>query len=120
MNVVVAQASGEVLNYLIALIEKAPGDALIVQRGRPMIRRSWIGREDLFRCEFVSNMAQGGVIAERECHTLIKRDGVWQAECYGPDRFCYSCKGATMLEAALRTFAVSRLGYEVSVPEELV
>lgn len=120
MNVIVAEAKGEVLNYLVALIEKNPGDALIVKQGRPMIRRDWLTHNDFFRCEFVTNWTQGGAILEREVPTLIKRDGVWSAEVIGKDKFCYCCKGSTPLEAVMRAYAVSRLGYQASVPAELV
>lgn len=63
-------------------------------------------------------------IIEDHIHTLIKREGVWTAECYvdheHPYRFCYEGKGPTATIAALRAFAHSRLGPTASVPEEFV
>lgn len=74
---------------------------------------------------YSTNWVQGGPIIEREIHTLIKRDGVWEAECFNPKypnpyRFCYAMKGSTLLIAAMRCYIASKLGAEVDVPEELL
>ena len=72
-----------------------------------------------------TDWAQAGPIIEREIHTLMERNGVWEAECFHPKfpnkgRFCYvSTNGATPLIASMRAFVSSRLGNEVEIPEEL-
>lgn len=72
-----------------------------------------------------THWSQGGPIIDREIHTLIKRDGIWEAECFFPklpseNRFCYSAKGDTALVAAMRAFVISRLGASVDVPDKLI
>lgn len=62
----------------------------------------------------------GGRIIEREWINLTNTDEVWTAEIADdvPDGYV-TMSGATPLEAAMRCYVASKLGYEVQLPEEL-
>lgn len=93
-------------NWLKDLVDDKPGVAASVA---PKYASDW--------------NATGPVIDDEIC-TLIKRDEVWEAECFYPKppserRFCYSSKGETASIASMRAFITSRLGAEVEVPDEI-
>lgn len=114
MKVKVSEASGVVLDWMVAKCEG-------------------YNRYSPNNHNFSTCWNKGGPIIERECITLGKtptwQSGVlelsnyWMA--YQPatlddDDAPDSLKGKTPLEAAMRCYVASRLGNEVEVPEELV
>jgi hypothetical protein len=61
-------------------------------------------------------------LIEERIRTLIKRDGVWSAECYstGPGWFCFCLKGPTALIASMRAIVTAHKGGSTAqVPKEL-
>jgi len=117
MKVKVSEATGPVLNWLVA---KCKGEAT-----------KWDSDEDAFvffdreeggdrHYAPSTDWAQGGPIIEREGITLrnfIQGDA-WDAELGYERTFLES--GPTPLIAAMRCYVASNLGDEVEVPEELL
>lgn len=67
-----------------------------------------------------THWAHGGPIIEREEVFLSPRvEGNWSAAIYTADGFCHLYEGDTPLIAAMRCYVASRLGDEVTIPEEL-
>lgn len=114
MKVKVAEASGVVLDYMVARCDQpdwTEEDALL-----------WI-QDDEYRYHPSTNWSQGGPIIEREelhwgfggmrdgkRNCLGQKRGYWQKPTLGP----------TPLIAAMRCYTSSRLGEEVEVPDELL
>ena len=112
MIVIVADATGEVLDYLAAKADKWTAAGL-----------REIASGDAFppQYHYSRDWETGGFIVDEHIPTLIKRDGVWSAECYDMTGFCLCYKGPTALIAATRAFVASRLGWKVeNVPESLL
>lgn len=64
---------------------------------------------------YSTDWSQGGPILEREGIDVMKvGTSQWRADC-GP-----ACYGPAYLVAAMRAWAVKKLGHEVDVPDELM
>lgn len=130
MKVEVSKATGVVLDYMAAKAEgfkDYPSDSIECGKyWHTDPRKAPFGpRVEKSGYNPSTNWAIGGPILNREVHTMTERDGVYETEVFypkypNPYRFCHAMKGKTMLEAAMRTFVVSRLGPEVEVPDELL
>ena len=124
-----SELQGAALDWAVASIEKLPMDLLVWEYGLPVVKRTLLGHTDTLRCEFSTNWSQGGPIIEREgiaidcersdeciegwiaalIHEDKKYDGIMRTEGNGP----------TPLIAAMRCYVASKLGDEVTIPEEL-
>lgn len=117
MKVKVNEASGPVLDWMVAKCEEANvGEGyytgIVLRDGEVKYAPS-------------TDWAQGGPIIERECiSVVIAGNGYcmatmsYQNEDEDKDMDCEE-HGPTPLVAAMRCFVVSRLGEEVEVPDEL-
>jgi hypothetical protein len=123
MKIKVSEASGPVLDWMVAKANGASADAL----------ESYV---DGLRCadegDYCTDWSQGGPIIETKIDCLRKRSKAEEASLAYPnpnfkfkaeifaDIDGYFCAfGPTPLIAGLRCFVVSRLGETVEVPEEL-
>ena len=127
MKIKVSEASGPVLDWMVAKCEGHVDDETIIRRLTP--------DEDGWCIAYSTNWSQGGPIIEREGITvapfygnwiaarnvgelITEQDGdrlivvMWESE---PHSF-----GPTPLIAAMRCMVSSKLGEEVDVPEELI
>lgn len=125
MKIKVFEASGKVLDYLVA---KCEGHQW---RCPWMLRKegysAWIGYERAWgnpHPDFSTDWAQGGPIIEREGMGLrycgFDREPYFVATSehrYFPKKF--GALGPTALIAAMRCFVASKLGDTVDVPQEL-
>lgn len=122
MKVKVSEASGRVLDWMVAVAANVEID----EDNEPI----WFDEADgapvneyrPVRFTPSTNWSQGGPIAERERidRTCINgTEYMWMATVYvgGSKVQAY---GGTSLEAAMRAFVIGKLGYEVDVPEELL
>ncbi len=127
MKVKVAEASGRVLDWLVAKCERADN----LRRNVHRFNNDWIldwprdqeGKtprvEYLAEFSPTNSWAQGGPIIEREKISIIFLDsnGVVARTTAYPPEYHY---GPTALVAAMRCYATSRLGPEVEVPDKLL
>lgn len=78
---------------------------------------------DSARHGYSTNWAKGGPIIEREGITVSKEDKYWSAyfleNLFEDDGSEHWQTGPTPLIAAMRCYVASRLGDEVTIPEEL-
>jgi hypothetical protein len=107
MKIKVSEASGQQLNWLVALAEGYDEGWLIRQLGNP-------NPETRAIFDYAADWGDAGPIIERELIELIREDDHW----YGRSP-THSSFGPTPLIAAMRCFA-SKLGEEIEVPEELL
>ena len=124
MKIKVNEASGLVLNWLVAEAEGwfeplstlLPGSVAMLDRGRILFR---YGPEDDNEFDPVNDWSQGGLIIERKRISVIHSagTGIWRASIFTPDRDNLDVVvfGATALEAAMRCYVISELGDEVEV-----
>lgn len=118
MKVKVSEASGPVLDWMVA---KCEGHEATIDGYGCIIRRSNV----IDRFEPSTNWGWGGPIIEREMRE--RGFDVWRTEAMQecaatyerglPDSYVF---GPTPLVAAMRCFVASKLGDEVEVPGELV
>ena len=95
-----AEATELQLDWLVARIE---GDELPKAGGKGL--------------DYSTDWAAGGPIIERELISIYRMTSDWSAA-YNPSGAAQD--GPTALIAAMRCYAVNKLGDEVEVPEELV
>jgi len=119
MQVKVSEASGVVLDWMVAKCEgKVVNDAYRSHQG--LIRGMW----GTAKLRYSTYWAQGGLIIDREeINTITKNflgepDKKWMAYREG-DSLGTCSFGPTRLIAAMRYFVVSKIGNEVEVPDEL-
>ncbi len=117
MKVKVSEASGEVLDWMVA---KASGMEVCVIRNPAWSVPVYIATNEtgLYTFDPSTNWAQGGPIIERGKINpeWMPHSECWMANCVA-DRAPY--EGPTPLIAAMRCYVASKLGEEVDVPEEL-
>lgn len=133
MKVKVSEATGPVLNLMVAKAEGRAihdGDWYGPFDAQATLKVSRMRTGNLDALCFLSggvyqpsaNWSQGGPIIEREKidveHDTANGDG-WVSTIHMRDEYAYQC-GPTPLIAAMRCFVASRLGDEVDVPEELL
>lgn len=73
---------------------------------------------------YSTDWAQGGPIMDRE-NIEVKHHDVYVASIYyrdgiGSDECLFKATGPTMLVAAMRCYVASKLGDEITIPEELL
>lgn len=118
MKIKTSEATGIVLNYLVAKAQKSPTLPYSYKNGNELHYHDPADYRGVYR--FDTDWSQGGPIIEREeiCLGIDSDDGgkEWEAQpaWYGKKRF-----GPTPLIAAMRCFVASKLGEEVDVPDEL-
>jgi hypothetical protein len=66
-----------------------------------------------------TNWHQGGAIIECEKISLWSRGNEWAAESFTPNEQGHEETGKTPLVAAMRCYVASKMGDDVTVPEEL-
>lgn len=113
MKVKVSEASGVVLDWLVAKCEgKVVNDAYRSHQG--LIRGMW----GAVKLRYSTNWAQGGPIIEREGIATSPDTGLdwWVATLRGGVHVEH---GPTPLIAAMRCYVASKLGEEVEVPDAL-
>ena len=117
MKIKVSEASGEVLDWLVAKADQPvySDKALIraLTAGYDGIGNKW----DAFNPS--TNWSQGGPIIERE-HVEVTRGGAYSEHFWKARRNSSEAFGPTPLVAAMRCYVSSKLGEEVDVPEELI
>lgn len=121
MRVKVSEASGAVLDWLVATAE---GSDYCQHDGVDGIGNAFEATR------YSTNWSQGGPIVEREIGNLWKHNkidpnepDVWTAAVYhkAPDgTLLYYEEGPTPLIAAMRCYVASKLDDEVEVPDELL
>lgn len=113
MKFKVSEAIGPVLDWMVAKCERTLGYYV-----QPNERRGTTKWEVIPQTRrYSSNWSQGGPIMDRE-KIDTHYDIAWfasKAGSYGDGLY-----GSTKLEAAMRCYVASKLGYEVEVPEELL
>lgn len=119
MKIKVSEASGPVLNWLVA---KCRGKGIEFDcPGDPWLTVDGIADQPLHSYTPSTDWSQGGPIIERKQLNLsCLSNDVWDAwpnTGMSDDTFC---QGHTPLIAAMRCHVVSELGPEVEVPDELV
>ena len=138
----VSEATGKVLDYLVACVEltafpslkhlEYPDDAPwflhpdgTIRSAQEIPSNAMSRHYDYTFWSPSTDWAQGGPIIERELSDLVIQQGVLgkgRVHAYinsdKPNEIC--CWGETILIAAMRCFVSSRLGDEVVVPQELV
>ncbi len=75
--------------------------------------------DDLLIPQFSTNWAQGGPILEKEISNHERRVTYFYCNTFVPTESrsrCVWSYGSTLLEAAMRCFAISKLGEEVEIP----
>lgn len=113
MKVKVSEASGPVLDWMVAKCEGASNDTL----------ESYIdGFKEADEGNYSTNWALGGPIIEWEGLELsvhVIHNGVITSWASEKDWNLHSATGPTPLVAAMRCFVCSKLGEEVEVPDEI-
>lgn len=118
MKVKVSESSGPVLDWMVAKCE----DYLKHIRLDKFKQWEDLGRTQVRDADYTywnpsEDWAQGGPIVEREEMTVGCGDDWWAV--VGDEPNALIQHGPTPLIAALRCYAVSKLGEEVEVPDEL-
>jgi hypothetical protein len=110
----ISELSGVALDWAVA---KCEGYETIIDKGRVFCTSGKYG-------VFVpaTTWSQGGPIIEREEITIMPSNNQWAA--IGEINAKWDCGklwfiGKTTLEAAMRCYVASKLGYEVDIPDEL-
>lgn len=112
MKVKVSEASGSVLDWMVAKCE-----------GRHELAPFWVD-DDKYGNHIErpfspsTDWAQGGPIISRECISIRHWTNVPVVHAYMPDSD-WSSDGESALVAAMRCYVASKLGDEVEVPDEL-
>ena len=116
-----SELTGAALDWAVAKSDEER-DVLFCQRqyGRLLVRTA--GNNETHDSEWVyapsTDWAQGGPIIEREkIATVYRAGGYWLA--YTFDGAEFEGTGPTPLIAAMRCLVASKLGEDVSIPEEL-
>lgn len=127
MKIKVSEASGPVLDWMVAkcegydiqLDDEVSGPWLVPQDG-------YLHDEKPLSIYVpTTNWSQGGPIIEREAHNLFKHNGGtdWCCACNVPREgytAIVTADGPTPLIAAMRCYVASKLGEEVEVFDELL
>lgn len=116
MKVKVSEASGNVLDWMVAKCE-----GIAVEYINDGITKCLLMKPS-GRYTPSTDWAQGGPIIEREIVSLDREEGGrrWKALAWRSDLDLQSAIGHTPLIAAMRCYVASKLGEEVEVPDELV
>jgi hypothetical protein len=127
VKIKVAEASGQVLDWMVAMCEGFDS----IKRNPHVFDDAWIVRntktekwEFLADLNYSTSWSLGGPIMDREeidtyCHESPKSGcGWWVAEIIGT-KFTRG-RGTTRLVAAMRCYVMSKLGDEVEVPDDMV
>ena len=114
MKIKVSEASGIVLDWMVAKCE-----GKFIKATTPVIMVMDEGKAYSYSYQPAKDGAQGGPIIEREkiaTNFSVKRN------CWFAENFMETDaeSGTTPLEAAMRCYVASKLGYEVEVPDEIV
>lgn len=115
MKVKVSEATGPVLDYMVAVCK---GETEVVRFS------AWSSSQHYFAPS--RRWAQAGPIIERERIDVLGMvegpSGDWTASIPRPNHvgWRFIAKGPTPLIAAMRCYVVSKLGDEVEVPDELL
>lgn len=117
MKIKVCEASGVVLDWLVAKCEGKNGVLHDDGITRCIVIAAPSGvYKGIWKPHFI--WAQGGPIIEREKIRLDPRESSWHAQIWSDNetevRYC-----PTPLVAAMRCYVTSKLGDEVEVPDEL-
>lgn len=109
MKVKVSEASGKVLNWMVAKADGWSDEGL-----------ADIASGDTYpEHDFCGDWAQGGPIIDKERISIRAWDNTDAIHAYMPVTGSDWAEGSTALIAAMRCFVASRLGGEVEVPDEL-
>ena len=119
MKIKVAEATGSVLDWLVAKCE-----GINIVRNHPGWAYIPKGKCSYYKWTPTTNWKQGGPIVEREVHNLFKHNGgtEWCCAVNAPRQgyvAIITADGATPLIAAMRCYVASKLGDEAEVPDEL-
>lgn len=116
MKIKVSEASGSVLDYMVAKCEE------VAVRWSAAHEQLLLVGHHYAVWQPHKNWSQGGPIIEREIVSIDKEEGGkrWAAFAWRSDRDLQKAIGPTPLIAAMRCYLASKLGNEVEVPEELV
>jgi hypothetical protein len=119
-SIEVSEATGVVLDWMVCEARGCNESRLITYIGNG---RKWISTEGGFTVNYTENWSQGGPIIEQEkiAVDIPAFDDKWTAYKKQP-AFTPACtmRGPTVLIAAMRCYVVSKLGYNVEVPDELI
>ena len=115
MKVKVSEATGPVLDWMVAKALGASDDTL----------ESYVdGLREAGDGDYSTDWSQGGPIIEREGGTLWATNASgWRCKArydYLKDTEGPTMEGPTLLIAAMRCYVASKLGDEVEVPDELI
>ena len=122
MKIKVSEASGPVLNWMVATCEgytnlRVGKHGVVLFMDPPRVAYGAIDFSDL---NYSYDWAQGGPIIQREQYNLYydasQAPDVWQAD----DELAQVGNGPTPLVAAMRCYVASKLGDEVEVPDQLI
>ena len=127
MKIKVNEASGAVLNWMVATCEGYTHLRVSPHSGELLMAppRASYGPVELADLNYSYDWALGGPIIERKAHNLFKHNGGtdWCCACNVP-RGGYTAivtaDGPTPLIAAMRCYVASKLGDEVDVPDVLI
>lgn len=115
MKIKVSEASGPVLDWMVAKCEGRTYRYFTTHGGD---YNGWTTGPHYLH--YSTDWSQGGPIIEREWIELIHDGNTWQAIGRGFGEDAPMGYGPTPLIAAVRCFVASKLGDEVDVPDELL
>lgn len=111
----VAEATGTVLEWLVATCEAA-------RVGATLKPQAFLRGMEIELFSFSTEWSQGGPIKEREGITSgpVEGGGFWAGKCLINDDETIGMNGPTELVAIMRCHVQSIMGDEVEIPDELV
>jgi hypothetical protein len=114
MKIKTSELTGAALDWAVAKCEGYQGNASL-KRNNPLDDGAL---EHLWLKDYTpsTNWAQGGPIIEREKIAVWFSKGDWKSQMRDTRAKMH---GPTPLEAAMRCYVASKLGEDVSIPEEL-
>ena len=122
MKIKVSEASGPVLDWMVAKCEGAEFHCV-----DGVLCVLWSEEFDVRLTDYSpsTNWAQGGPIVEREkieirYYSQMIVAGTWYRDDIGSDECLHKSIGPTPLIAAMRCYVASKLGEEVEVPDDLI
>ena len=117
MKIKVSEATGIVLDWMVAKCEGVEiCEPVAGLDHRVEVKDPYTGTYSYDYYTPSKNWAQGGPLIEREYISLWTEGYNWEAKKFGE----YEQYGDSVLEAAMRCYVASKLGYEVEVPDEIV